>query len=93
VKAAHHIRVLGRELKVRSSASAETVREVEAFVNQRLGEVAASIPAADQQLVMLLTLLNIAESYLAQGKSLPGGGTAFQEKIEHLLIKLDQALE
>jgi len=60
----HRVRVLGRELQVRSTASAESVREVETFVNEKLKEVAASINASDTQIIAILTLMNIAESYL-----------------------------
>ena len=40
MNSAHRIRVMGRELQVRSAAPAESVRKVEAFVNEKLAEVA-----------------------------------------------------
>lgn len=93
MKTSHRIRVLGREIQVRSNASVEAVQEVEAYVNQRLAEVAASIPSADQQLVTLLSLLNITESYLAlrraDGRSEPYG----QETVDRIVQKIDKALE
>lgn len=93
MKTSHRIRVLGREIQVRSNSSAEAVQEVEAFVNQRLAEVAASIPNADQQLVTLLSLLNITESYLALRRA--GGGSIpyVQEAVERIVGKIDKALE
>lgn len=93
MKASHRIRVLGREIQVRSSATAEAVQEVEAFVNQRLAEVAVSIPTADQQLVTLLSLLNIAESYLALRRVGGSDTPPMQESIDRIVRKIDNALE
>ena len=39
MNSSHRVRVLGRELQVKSVATAESVREVEAFVNEKLDEV------------------------------------------------------
>lgn len=93
MRAAHRIRVLGREIQVRSSSSVEAVQEVEAFVNRKLAEVAVSIPNADQQLVTILTLLNISESYLALSKT----GKAVEDiqpvAVSRILQKIDKALE
>ena len=93
MKPAHRIRVLGREIQVRSSASEETVLEVEDFVNRKLAEVALKLPNADQQLVTLLTLLNVSESYLALMKGAPAGENVPRGAVERLLKKLDMALE
>ncbi len=93
MKQAHRIQLLGRELQVRSSAPEEEVQEVAAFVNEKLAEVALNLPNADQQLVMLLSLLNVSESYLAQKKAAPVEENCSGEAIERLLKKLDMALE
>lgn len=93
MKTSHRIRVLGREIQVRSNASAEAVQEVEAFVNQRLAEVAASIPSADQQLVTLLSLLNITESYLALRRADGSNEPHWQETVDRMVEKIDKALE
>jgi cell division protein ZapA len=92
LKTTHRIRVLGREIVVRSSASAEDVQEVEAYVNKRIEEVAVSLPNADQQLVSLLTLLNITESYLALRRGEPSGSDDLQETSDRILSKIDMAL-
>jgi cell division protein ZapA len=65
VSSLHRIKVLGRELQVRSDAPAEQVRGIETFVNSRLAEVAGSLKGSDPQLVAILTLMNIAEEYLS----------------------------
>jgi len=55
LNSSHRVRVLGKELQVRSMAAAESVREGEAFVNERLAEVAATVKTTDTQIVAILT--------------------------------------
>jgi cell division protein ZapA len=82
--------VLGRELQVRSSALPETVQEIEAFVNGKLSEVAASVTGGDSQVVAILTLMTIAEAYL----SLLGEHRESQrddaQRLSSLLEKIDR---
>jgi len=92
VKSSHRIRVLGREIQVRSSASADSVREVEAYLNERAAEVSVSLPNADQQLIALLTLLNITEAYLALRRGDSSGGAGFQDSLDSIVSKIDRAL-
>jgi cell division protein ZapA len=92
VKSTHRIRVLGREIQVRSSASARDVQEVESYVNRKIAEVAVSLPNADQQLVSLLTLLNVTESYLALKRGEPSGADNVQETADRILSKIDITL-
>lgn len=92
MKTSHRIRVLGREIQVKSSASAESVREVETYLNERAAEVAVSLPNADQQLVSLLVLLNVTESYLALRRGDSSGGTRIQQAVDGIVAKIDTAL-
>ena len=64
MKTAHSVRVLGREISVRSSAPAEKVHAVETFVNDRLQEIGGALKSGDAQLVLTLALLNTAEEML-----------------------------
>ena len=64
MKTAHSVRVLGREISVRSSAPTEKVQAVEAFVNDRLQEIGSALKSGDAQLVLTLALLNTAEEML-----------------------------
>ena len=64
MKTAHSVRVLGREISVRSSATAEKVQAVEAFVNNRLQEIGSALKSGDAQLVLTLALLNTTEELL-----------------------------
>jgi cell division protein ZapA len=64
MKTSHIVRVLGREISVRSSASAERVQAVETFVTARLQEIGSALKSGDAQLVLTLALLNTAEEML-----------------------------
>ena len=64
MKTAHSVRVLGRDISVRSSAPPEKVQAVETFVNDRLQEIGSALKSGDAQLVLTLALLNTAEEML-----------------------------
>lgn len=85
--------MLGRELQVKSKATAESVREVEAFVNGKLDEVAASVRTNDAQIIAILALMNIAESYLALARESDMYRHQGSERISRLLYKLEKNLE
>jgi cell division protein ZapA len=74
-------------------ASAESVREVEAFVNEKLAEVATSVKTTDSQIIAILTLMNIAESYLALARENDEYRKQGSERISRLLYKLERNLE
>ncbi len=93
MNSSHRVRVLGRELQVKSVATAESVREVEAFVNEKLDEVAASVSTNDAQIVAILALMNIAESYLALARENETYRQQGSERISRLLYKLEKDLE
>jgi cell division protein ZapA (FtsZ GTPase activity inhibitor) len=89
----HRVKVLGRELQVRSTATADSVREVETFVNEKLKEVAASVNTSDTQIVAILALMNIAESYLALTKGHDDHLREGNERISRLLCEMQRNLE
>lgn len=90
MKAAHSVRVLGRELSVRSSASAEKVQAVEAFVNNRLHEIGSALKSGDAQLVLTLALLNTAEEML-ELRAARETDRALDQKLAGILEQLDNA--
>jgi len=92
VSSLHRIRILGRELQVRSDAPAEQVRSIETFVNARLAEVAGSLKGSDPQLVAILTLMNIAEEYLSLAKGQEGAELQETERLMSLLQKLGKSI-
>jgi len=88
LKTAHSVRVLGREISVRSSAPPEKVQAVETFVNDRLQEIGSARKSGDAQLVLTLALLNTAEEMLdlrvakETDKSLDGRLRSIIERLE-----------
>jgi cell division protein ZapA len=89
----HRVKVLGRELQVRSTATAESVREVETFVNEKLKEVASSVNTSDTQIVAILALMNISESYLALLKGNEELTKEGNERISRLLGEVQRNLD
>lgn len=88
----HRIRVLGRELQVRSAALPETVQEIESFVNGKLSGVAASVTGGDSQVVAIITLMTIAEAYLSLVKEQEASRQQETEWLTMLLQKLEDNL-
>lgn len=65
----HRVKVLGREVQVRTTAAPEQVREIEAFVNSAVSDLQASMKTADPQVIAIMALLNIAETCLQHAGS------------------------
>ncbi|GFO70589.1 cell division protein ZapA [Geomonas limicola] len=87
--ATHSIRVLGRELQVKSSASSEHVAQVEALVNEKLAEASAATTGADTQIVSILAMLNIAEAYLALKEEREEERRTNRERLTGLIERLE----
>lgn len=83
---------MGRELQVRSRASVEAVKEVEAFVNDKLTEVAAAARNCDAQGVAILALMNIAEAYLDLQKEYELNKQNGHDKLSRLLRQMELAM-
>jgi cell division protein ZapA len=91
MKKTHLVTVLGREIPVKSSAPEEKVREVESFVNDRIGEIQSRLTAADPQLLVTLALLNLAESYMELHRT-QGGAETIESRISLLLDRLEKTV-
>lgn len=85
----HTIRVLGRELQVKSSASSEHVAQVEALVNEKLAQASAAVSSGDSQIVSILALMNIAEAYLSLKDECDAERRTIRERVSGLLDRLD----
>ncbi|WP_369412390.1 cell division protein ZapA [Geotalea toluenoxydans] len=83
--------MLGREISVRSTADEGTVRKVESFVNKRLEQVLNSGNTVDSQVAVILTLLNVAEDYLAVLDRLENSRKDEDFRIAGLIQRLDSA--
>ena len=85
----HRIKVLGREINVRTTADGDTVRDIEFFVNCRLAEVEGTGKTGDKELAAILTLMNIAEDYLALKKKIELSSILENERIFRLMQLVD----
>jgi cell division protein ZapA len=90
LKTAHSVRVLGREISVRSSAPAEKVHAVESFVNGRLQEIGSALKSGDAQLVLTLALLNTAEEML-ELRAAREADTPLESRLLGMIEKLETA--
>lgn len=90
MKTAHSVRVLGREISVRSSAPPEKVHAVETFVNSRLQEIGSALKSGDAQLVLTLALLNTAEEML-ELRSVKEAETPLENRLRGMLERLETA--
>jgi cell division protein ZapA len=90
LKTAHSVRVLGREISVRSSAPAEKVHAVESFVNERLQEIGSALKSGDAQLVLTLALLNTAEEML-ELRAAREADTPLESRLLSMIEKLETA--
>jgi cell division protein ZapA len=86
----HGIRVLGRDLQVKSASPPEHVAQVEALVNEKLSEAGAAVNSADSQVVVILAMMNLAEAYLAAKKDLEDERQACSVRVAGLLERLDR---
>lgn len=86
----HSIRVLGRDLQVKSVSSPEHVAQVEAIVNDKLAEAEAAISGGDTQVVVILALMNLAEALLGVQKELAEERHNCSERIAGLIGRLDR---
>jgi len=85
----HGIRVLGRELQVKSVAAPEHVARVEALVNEKLAEAEASVNGADSQIAVIITMMNLAEACLAAQKELDEERLGNRARLSGLIERLE----
>lgn len=81
---------MGRDLQVKSASPPEHVAQVEALVNEKLAEAGTAVTTADNQIVTILALMNLAEAYLAAQKELEEERKACSLRVAGLLERLDR---
>jgi cell division protein ZapA len=86
----HSIRVLGRDLQVKSVSTPEHVAQVEGLVNEKLAEAVAAVTGGDDQVIVVLAMMNLAEAYLAAQKELEAERAACRARVAGLIGRLDQ---
>ena len=69
------------------------VDEVARFVNDAASRVAASVQSGDTHLISLLTLLNIAEEYMALQRQVDSEREQDRTVLGELMARIDNALE
>lgn len=90
MKVTHSVTVLGREISVRTSASAAKVQQIEALINAKLQEIGAALKSGDAQLVLTLALLNTTEELLELQK-VREEDAALETRLRGMLDKLESA--
>jgi cell division protein ZapA len=93
VNSLHRVKVLGREVQVRTTASPEQVREIESFVNSTITELQASTNTADPQVIAILALLNLAESFLQQSRENHRLNRILRERLSRLMLHIDETVK
>jgi cell division protein ZapA len=93
VSSTHRIKVLGREVQVRSTATPEQVREIETYVNRTISEVQDSMKTGDSQLITILAMLNLAESYLLKSWENSRINDTFGERVSRLIRHIDETVK
>ncbi|MCM0082669.1 cell division protein ZapA [Geomonas sp. Red32] len=66
--------------------------QVESLVNEKLAEATEAVSSGDHQLVVILTLMNLAEAYLASQKQLEEERLSCRERISSLIGRVDNAV-
>ncbi len=89
----HRVKVLGREVQVRTTAAPEQVREIEAFVNSAVSDLQASMKTADPQVIAIMALLNIAETCLQHAREYNSLNSAVSERVSRLVRKIDETVK
>lgn len=87
----HSIKVLGRDLQVKSEATPEEVAEVESLVNTTLTEAGAAVTGGDSQLVVILALINLAGACLKARKESEELQQSLDGRVAALLARIDRS--
>jgi cell division protein ZapA len=90
--ATHSIRVLGRDLQVKSASSPEHVAQVESLVNDKLTEAEAATSGVDSQAAIILALMNLAEAVVSAQKELAQERQACRERVSGLIARCQEAV-
>ncbi len=88
MKQSIQVTILGQQYTLKTEAPPEQVQKVVSFVNQRIEDVVGAHRTVDTLNTAVLTLLNVAGSYLQLKEQTAGQ----EEGIERLLLRLEEAL-
>lgn len=88
----HRVRVFGRDVQVRSTASEEEVRKVESYVNEMIDNLQSSMKTSDFQILSIMALLNIAESFLLTSQEYSRFESAVRDRVSRLTQHIDEVV-
>ena len=86
------IELLGRKYTLRSQESENQIYRVVRFVEAKLAEMSGG-KSVDTQDLTALTLLNLAGKYLQLEDELKDCGASDAEKLEQIVVRLEQELD
>ena len=88
----HRVRVFGRDVQVRSTASEEEVRKVESYVNEMIDSLQSSMKTSDFQILSIMALLNIAESFLLKSQECSRLETVMRDRVSRMTQHIDEVV-
>lgn len=87
------VEIFGRRYKIRGESSAETIRALARYVDQRMRQVSEQVGPGDAVRVAVLAALNIADDYYQTRKALERREGEIEEQARELVGQLDRALQ
>ncbi|MCG3193417.1 MAG: Cell division protein ZapA [Thermoanaerobaculia bacterium] len=88
------VEIFGQVFSIRSSSDPEAVREVAAYVDKRMREVAEETPAVDLAKIAILAALNISDELRQyRTKAQEGDPGRFADRAGRLVERLDEILK
>lgn len=86
------VSIFGKDYTLRGAAEAEYVREVAAFVDQRMNEVARGGSVASTARVAILAAVNIADELFREQRRRLEDQTTLEDRSDHLTRLLDREM-
>ena len=86
------VEICGHLYNIRGDDSAETIRVLAGYVDQRMKQVAKQADTSDVGRLAILAALNIADDLYQTRKALERRGAEIAEQARKLAIELDDAL-
>jgi len=92
VNSLHRVKVFGRDVQVRSTASEEEVREIESYVNEMIAHLQSSMKTSDLQILSIMALLNIAESFFLKSREYSRLEGYVRDRVSRLTQHIDDVV-
>ena len=87
------VSILGQDFHLKSTASADEVQQVAAFVEAQISQVTASGRVVDTMQAAILALFNVSAVYLQGGGKAPPVPAASAEQLKRLADRIENTLE